>query len=1214
VLNIGVLAPGAGEYYIGEVATSAEDYYSGRGETAGRWVGSLAAEIGLSGEVDSDAFRAVLAGRHPGTGEQLVQRNTMNRVDVSEIGPDRLFDVPEAAAVLGVSTRQVRRLLETGDAYRAALDAADGDEVTAPGSFLTGVRVAGTGRQGPAQWRVTGGELQRLVASRPERKPRPGFDLTLRPPKSVSVLWALGGPQVAAEVRAAHTAAVDEVVAYYERHGIRSRAKGSGRRVVTDGMIAAAFDHRTSRAGDPLLHTHVVTANMTRFGDRHGNEVWRAVEGPAVFEHARSAGYLYQAHLRHELAGRLGVQFHHPVHGYAEIIGVPDAVVEQFSKRRNEIEDLLTETGGTSARAAQVATLETRKAKDYTVDADTLTDRWHTEAAAVGFGRIELLACLGHDRDVDWWNPELEAEVFDMLAGPRGLCERGATFTRATVVEHLAILTESHCSAGDIDDAVDRFLASSRVLRVAEHRHTARRGPGQERWTTIEMAEIEQRVLRLAALDVADAAHLVRTADGPVTGDGDRMLGVVTRTGAAVTAGLNTDRSPVTSRLNGGLNTASSAGLNTDRLLVRAVGEGTVERVVLLRPELSDEQADMVRQVCRSDRFVLTVEGRPGAGKTYATDAVVAAHVAAGVPIIGCAVSAAAAAELESQAGFARSVMPAATVAKVLIDCDAHGGLAAGATVVVDEASMIATRDLARLAVHAARVGGRIVLVGDPDQHGAVEAGGMFAHLCRVDGDELVRLVENRRQDDHTDRLAIDDYRNGLIAQAMNRLDGAHRVIRSATAAESMDAMVADWYAAHRHGGTDPMIAGPNSTRRALNDRARILLKAAGELSGDPLEVGGREYLLGDLVVARRNDRTLRPDRGSGFVKNGSAGVIVAIDHMTRDVTVRFDTDGTIRVPYAYLAAGHLEHGYARTTYGVQGHTHDVGRYHPSDASSFEEGYVAITRARQGTKVYVIDGPAPDTGPPDLDPHTGAGSRAPRGLDDVTAALGRRRANAMAADATPDLDRVAHIVDTRSLADIHRRRRRLDVLLASAPPDKTTLIADATGALNVLEVRRDRYLDNGRQVPAALQQRIGSVAGTLADAEAAQADRKHWHADHADEIDDHRVLIESERTIESRIRSNPTANLPRHVRNALGARPGRQRERTAWDAAVTAVAIHHARHEPHLDHLGYGIEALLGPRPTDADAAASWNQAARQTHQLGQIRGVDIDDGAGIEL
>ena len=70
--------------------------------------------------------------------------------------------------------------------------------------------------------------------------------------------------------------------------------------------------------------------------------------------------------------------------------------------------------------------------------------------------------------------------------------------------------------------------------------------------------------------------------------------------------------------------------------------------------------------------------------------------------------------------------------------------------------------------------------------------------------------------------------------------------------------MVADWYADHLEGRADPMIAGPNSTRRALNDRARALLKANGELTGDPLLVGGREYLIGDLVVARRNDRRLR--------------------------------------------------------------------------------------------------------------------------------------------------------------------------------------------------------------------------------------------------------------------------------------------------------------------------------------------------------------------
>ena len=131
-------------------------------------------------------------------------------------------------------------------------------------------------------WRITGAELVRFDQSRQEKKFRPGYDLTLRPPKSVSVLWALGGADVAEKVRDAHTAAVDQVVAYYEQHAVRARKPSSGHRVKTDGIIAAAFDHRTSRAGDPLLHTHVVTANMTRFRDDEDNTVWRVADGVAM--------------------------------------------------------------------------------------------------------------------------------------------------------------------------------------------------------------------------------------------------------------------------------------------------------------------------------------------------------------------------------------------------------------------------------------------------------------------------------------------------------------------------------------------------------------------------------------------------------------------------------------------------------------------------------------------------------------------------------------------------------------------------------------------------------------------------------------------------------------------------------------------------------------------------------------------------------------------
>lgn len=1144
MLNIGLLAPGAGEYYIGEVATSAEDYYTGRGETAGRWVGSLAKEMHLEGAVEPDHFRAVLAGCDPLSGEQLVERSTSPRPTVFVGDPDKSFDVLQTAAFLGVSEQYVRRLLQEGDRFVA--EQIESDEVAPPRAYLVGTRVSVPKQKGPDEWRVTGAELQRLVLSRSQRKYRPGFDLTLRPPKSVSVLWAVGGAEIAAHVREAHEAAVDQVVDYYEQHAIRSRSSASGRRVRSDGIVAAAFDHRTSRAGDPLLHTHVVTANMTRFADKNGEIVWRAIESPALFEHARAGGFLYQAHLRHELATRLGVRFTDAVHGYAEIEGVPTEVIDRFSKRRHEIEEELAATGRSSAKSAQVITLETRKAEDYSVDADTLMERWRAEAAEIGFDKAAAAACTGHDGP-DVWTAADEQELLDMLAGPRGLCERAATFRRSDVVEHVALLVGAQTTASEVEAMVDRFLSGGHVLRVDEIRGRSR-GLGQERWTTKEMSRVEQKLLDLAA----------STASGPAIG--------------ATTASL-------------------------------------VDAVVLVRPELSDEQQAMVRSICLTDRFVLPVEGRPGAGKTYATDAVVAAHVAASVPILGCAVSAAAAAELESQAGFARSVMAATTVAKMLWDLDRFDGLAPGATVIVDEASMIATRDLARLAEHVHAASGRIVLVGDPDQHGAVEAGGVFAHLCATEGDGLVRLVENRRQADHTDRMAVEDYRSGLIDDAVGRLDDAGKVVRSATAAESFDAMVADWFVAHRAGSADPMIAGPNSTRRALNDRARVLLKAAGELTGEPLRVSGREFMVGDVVVARRNDRTLiGPQRGD-FVKNGSAGTLTAVHHDRREVTVAFDAEGVVRLPHAYLAGGHLEHGYARTTYGVQGHTHTVARYHPTDASSFEEGYVAVTRGRDGARLYVVDG----TIAVEQEEHD-VRSLQRHGLDDITDAFGRRRANTMAADGTASLDEIADVIAIRSHAQIHHRRRDLERLIARAPRDATIELTDAGHARDALAVRERTYLDDRRSVPADVQARIAKLDRVIGELTQSQTDRERWFDDHSDVVHEHDVLRGAERTLDARLRSDPTAGLPAHVRAALGARPGLQRERNSWNAAASAVAIHLARHDITPDRQADGIEALLGPRPADAAGAASWTYAARHVAAHIGDAATELEAGTGAEL
>ena len=280
MLNVGKLRPGGASYYVGEIATSAEDYYLGRGEAPGRWVGSLAAEMGLHGEVDPEHFRALLEGRHPLTDEQVVTAPRARTRNVSVRPEDEWLTAGEAAAQLGVTATFVRRLLRTGKL--------EGEKA----------RDARTGRE---LWRIQRGHVNTYAAGHKPPKRRPGFDLTLRPPKSVSVLWALADPDRRAAIRQAHREAVDEVVRYVEGQAIAARHRGQ--RIDTVGLAAAAFDHRTSRAGDPLLHTHLVAANLALTVA----DTWRCLDARSLFDHALSGGYLYQAHLRHILTERLGV-------------------------------------------------------------------------------------------------------------------------------------------------------------------------------------------------------------------------------------------------------------------------------------------------------------------------------------------------------------------------------------------------------------------------------------------------------------------------------------------------------------------------------------------------------------------------------------------------------------------------------------------------------------------------------------------------------------------------------------------------------------------------------------------------------------------------------------------------------------------------------------------------------------------------------------------
>jgi conjugative relaxase-like TrwC/TraI family protein len=288
-----------------------------------------------------------------------------------------------------------------------------------------------------------------------------GFDLTFSAPKSVSVVFGLGNADVQRMVRNAHDHAVVEALGYLERSAVAVR-RGSGGLVVepAHGLVAAAFRHRTSRTGDPQLHTHVLAANLGMGPDGR----WSALDGRRLYAHARAASFIYQSVLRSVMARALGVEWTPVRQGIAEVVGVPKPVIRAFSRRRAEIEAALAERGTSGARAAEAAALATRRPKDRAQAAERLANEWRTKAESLGFGPDDLAQLLGRGRiRGDSWD---EQRVTERLAGPNGLTERRSTFTRRDVIQGLGELLPSSAAvdAVTLEAMADRFLESAQVV------------------------------------------------------------------------------------------------------------------------------------------------------------------------------------------------------------------------------------------------------------------------------------------------------------------------------------------------------------------------------------------------------------------------------------------------------------------------------------------------------------------------------------------------------------------------------------------------------------------------------------------------------------------------------------------------------------------------------------------------------------------------------
>ena len=347
---------------------------------------------------------------------------------------------------------------------------------------------------------------------------------------------------------------------------------------------------------------------------------------------------------------------------------------------------------------------------------------------------------------------------------------------------------------------------------------------------------------------------------------------------------------------------------------------------------------------------VVAVVGYAGTGKSTMLGTARAAWEAAGYRVRGAALSGIAAEGLEAGSGIASRTLASLE----------HGWardrdvLSSQDVLVVDEAGMIGSRQLERVLSAARSARAKVVLVGDPEQLQAIEAGAAFRAV--VDRVGAVELTTVRRQAEGWQQEATRALATGRTAAALAQYEAAGMVQAHDTLADAQAALVAGWDAARRQ---DPqasqiMLTHRRVDVRALNEQARVLRREAGELGAEHALTtarGERLFAEGDRLYFLKNARTLG-------VKNGTLGTVERIQGagVGASLVVRLDgMEGAGRgraVAFALRDYAEIDHGYAATVHKAQGVTVDRAHVLATGGLDRHASYVALSRHRESVVLH----------------------------------------------------------------------------------------------------------------------------------------------------------------------------------------------------------------------------------------------------------------------
>ncbi|MCV7213701.1 relaxase domain-containing protein [Mycobacterium crocinum] len=755
-----------------------------------------------------------------------------------------------------------------------------------------------------------------------------GFDLTFCAPKSVSLVRVFGDDVIDKAVSVAHQTAIGEALEYLSAHAgytrVHNPITGEKDLQKLPGLVAAAYQHETSRAGDPHLHTHVLVPNRQARAD--GRLV--SIDGTSLFHEARAAGIIYQATLRHELHRLAGIEWGpvDPATGMAEIAGIDPKNLAAWSQRSTQL-------------------------RQWAANNLTVVD------AVAGLSQAQLAAAQKATRprkpeSLSW--AELRAQ---WRADERGLrVSRAAQQQAREARQQAARAAAARLSRGR--PVVDRRAVGAMAARA-----------DKAGLTRADLVEVIGAQLPLMSADVA----------GPDSGGGagGEVAGLPRQLIEACVdvVGVRLTGPRLAHQREGSARYTVDLILAEERRVFDLVDTTNVRAMAWVRPDehtaaalgLSAQQHQVVTAIATTPQLVVPLSAPAGAGKTTSMRAlrsIVERRSKARMIVIAPTGKAVDVAVAEGAATEGYTMHSA--LARF-----ADGRLQLGPfdVVVVDEAGMVGTDHWRQLLTATTGAGTKTVMVGDAHQLEPVQArGGMFAQLC----DELPwaqRLTEVWRQQDPAERtaaLAVGDGGPAAVRRAINWYRDHHRL-----ACGDQVTMAADALAAHQTdlaAGKDALLlADTLEMCDALNHRVHDHTIAQHAATGrDTTTVTGNRghhIGVGDVIVTRRNDPTItvyNPDDRTQTmveapVRNGQRWHVVKVDDATEHprITARRLSDGAWAVFSDDYLRQQVQLGHAVTVHAAQGVTADTTHTVLADTASRNLAYVALTRGRTANHAYL---------------------------------------------------------------------------------------------------------------------------------------------------------------------------------------------------------------------------------------------------------------------